>query len=55
VGGTGGEECGKEEECCRPVRNVLLDSKLNKEDYGADKYLSGTSCCGKRVNTVGKQ
>ena len=26
----GGEECGKEEEYCRPVRNVLLDSKTKQ-------------------------
>jgi hypothetical protein len=28
--------------------------KLNREDYGVDKYW-GTSCCCKRVNTVEKQ
>ncbi len=28
--------------------------KLNREDYGVDKFW-GTSCCCKRVNTVEKQ
>jgi hypothetical protein len=42
VNGWGGEDCGKEERSwpiCGQVyvRNVLLDKKLNREDYGVDK------------------
>jgi hypothetical protein len=37
----------RSETCC-------WTEKLNREDYGEDKYW-GTSCCCKRVNTVEKQ